>query len=106
MALFTFILNRFNLYIKGYVIKYLMCNLKEYTLKYIITLLLNFYSNNSFREVLEVIVLGEQYIYFINSLIFDLIPSAIDVITFIVYFLHFIDVYIGLIIIDIIVIYI
>jgi len=83
-----------------------MRNLKEHALRHIITLLLDFYSNNSSREVLEVIVLGEQYIYFADSLILNLIPSAINVITFIVYFLHFINVYIGLIIIDIIVIYI
>ena len=86
--------------------EYLIYNLKEYTLKHIITLSMDFYSNNSFREVLEVIILGEQYIYFINSLIFDLIPSAINIITFVVYFLYFINTYIGLIIIDIIVIYI
>ena len=35
----------------------LIYNLKEYTLRYIIILLIDFYSNNSFREVLEVIVL-------------------------------------------------
>ena len=69
-------------------------------------LLIDFYSNNSSREVLEVIVLKEQYIHLTNSLIFDLIPFIINVITFVVYFLHFINIYIGLIIIDIIVIYI
>ena len=67
---------------------------------------MDFYSNNSSKEVLEVIVLGKQYIYFADSLILNLIPSAINIITFIVYFLHFINIYIGLIIIDIIVIYI
>ena len=83
-----------------------MRNLKEYALRYVITLLLDFYSNNSSRKVLKVIVLGEQYIYFTDSLILNLIPSAINIITFIVYFLHFINIYIGLIIIDVIVIYI
>jgi ABC-type transport system involved in Fe-S cluster assembly fused permease/ATPase subunit len=106
MVLLTFILNRFNLYIKGHVIECLIYNLKEYVLRYIMTLSMDFYSNNSSREVLEVIVLGKQYIYFINSLILNLIPSVIDIITFVVYFLYFINVYIGLIIIDIIVIYI
>ena len=86
--------------------EYLMHNLKEYALRHVMTLLLDFYSNNSSGEVLEVIVLGEQYIYFIDSLILDLIPSVIDIVTFVVYFLHFIDAYIGLIVIDIIIIYI
>ena len=84
----------------------LMRNLKEHALRYVITLLLDFYSNNSSREVLEVIVLRERYIYLADSLILDLIPSVINIITFIVYFLHFINTYIGLIIIDIIIIYI
>ncbi len=84
----------------------LMRNLKDHALRYVITLLMDFYSNNSSREVLEVIVLGERYIYLADSLILDLIPSAIDIITFVVYFSHFINIYIGLIIIDVIIIYI
>ena len=106
MVLLAFILNRFNLYIKGHVIKCLIYNLKEHALRHIMTLLMDFYSNNSFGEVLEVIVLKKQYIYLVDSLILDLIPSVIDIITFIVYFSHFINIYIGLIIIDIIIIYI
>jgi len=84
----------------------LMRNLKEHALRHIITLLMDFHSNNSSGKVLEVIVLGERYIYLIDSLILDLIPSAINIITFVVYFSHFINAYIGLIIIDIIIIYI
>jgi len=83
-----------------------MRNLKEHALRHVITLSMDFYSNNSSREVLEVIVLGERYINLADSLILDLIPSAINIITFIVYFLNFINIYIGLIIIDVIVIYI
>ena len=83
-----------------------MRNLKEYALRHVIILLMDFYSNNSSREVLEVIVLGERYIYLADSLILNLIPSAINVVTFVVYFSHFIDVYVGLIVIDVIVIYI
>ena len=83
-----------------------MRNLKEHALRHVITLLIDFYSNNSSREVLEVIVLGERYIYLADSLILNLIPSIINVITFIVYFSHFINTYIGLIVIDVIVIYI
>jgi ABC-type transport system involved in Fe-S cluster assembly fused permease/ATPase subunit len=83
-----------------------MRNLKEHALRHVITLLIDFYSNNSSREVLEVIVLGERYIHLTDSLILNSIPSAINVITFIVYFSHFINMYVGLIIIDIIVIYI
>jgi hypothetical protein len=37
----------------------LIYNLKEYTLRYIITLSMDFYSNNSSGEVLKVIVLKE-----------------------------------------------
>jgi ABC-type transport system involved in Fe-S cluster assembly fused permease/ATPase subunit len=83
-----------------------MRNLKEHALRHVITLLMDFYSNNSSREVLEVIVLGERYIYLIDSLILNSIPSTINIITFMVYFSHFINAYVGLIIIDIIVIYI
>jgi ABC-type transport system involved in Fe-S cluster assembly fused permease/ATPase subunit len=83
-----------------------MRNLKEHALRHVITLLIDFYGNNSSREVLEVIVLGERYIYLADSLILDLIPSAINIVTFIVYFSHFINTYVGLIIIDVIVIYI
>src|ERR1700733_5278775 len=104
MALLTFILNRFNLYIKGHVIKYLISNLKEHALRHVITLLMDFYSNNSSKEVLEVIVLGERYINLADSLILNLIPSAINVITFMVYFSHFINAYVGLIILDVIII--
>jgi len=106
MALLTFILNRFNSCIKGHVMECLIYNLKEHALRHVITLLMDFYSNNSSGEVLEVIVLGERYIYLADSLILDLIPSAINIITFMVYFSHFINAYIGLIIIDVIVIYI
>jgi len=84
----------------------LIYNLKEHALKHVITLLLDFYSNNSSREVLKVIVLEEQYIYLAENLILNSIPSTIDIITFIIYFSHFINIYIGLIIINIIVIYI
>jgi len=83
-----------------------MRNLKEHALRHVITLLIDFHSNNSSGEVLEVIVLKKQYIHLADSLILDLIPSAINIITFVVYFSHFINIYIGLIIIDVIVIYI
>ena len=106
MALLAFVPNQFNSYIKGHVIECLIHNLKEYVLRHIITLSMDFYSNNSSREVLEVIVLGKRYIYLTDSLILNLIPSAINIITFIVYFSHFINAYIGLIIIDVIIIYI
>ena len=83
-----------------------MRNLKEHALRYVMTLLIDFYSNNSSRKVLEVIVLEKRYIHLTDSLILNLIPSAINIITFIVYFSHFINIYIGLIIIDVIIIYI
>jgi len=106
MALLAFVPNRFNSCIKGHVIECLMRNLKEHALRHVMTLLMDFHSNNSSGEVLEVMVLGERYIHLADSLILDLIPSAIDIITFVVYFSHFIDAYIGLIIIDVIVIHI
>jgi ABC-type transport system involved in Fe-S cluster assembly fused permease/ATPase subunit len=84
----------------------LIRNLKEHALRHVITLLMDPYGNNSSGEVLEVIVLGERYIYLADSLILNLIPSAINIITFVVYFSHFINIYVGLIIIDVIVIYI
>ena len=84
----------------------LMRNLKEYALRHVMTLLMDFHSNNSSGEVLEAIILKEQYIYFTNSLILDSIPFIINIITFMVYFSHFINIYIRLIIIDIIIIYI
>jgi len=37
----------------------LMRNLKKHALRHVIILLIDFHSNNSSREVLEVIVLGE-----------------------------------------------
>jgi len=86
--------------------EYLMRNLKEHALRHVITLLMDFHSNNSSGEILEVMVLKKQYIHFADSLILNSIPSVIDIITFIVYFLHFINAYIGLIIIDVIIIYI
>ena len=39
--------------------EYLMRNLKEHALRHVMTLLMDFYGNNSSREVLEVIGLGE-----------------------------------------------
>jgi len=83
-----------------------MRNLKKHALRHVMTLLIDFYSNNSSREVLEVIGLEKWYIHLTESLILDLIPSTINIITFVVYFSHFIDIYIGFIIIDVIVIYI
>ena len=37
----------------------LIYNLKEHALRHVMTLLMDFYGNNSFREVLEVIGLRE-----------------------------------------------
>jgi len=85
---------------------YLIHNLKKYVLRYVIILLMDFYINNSSREVLAVIGLGKRYINLIGSLILNLIPSTINIITFMVYFSYFINIYVGLIIIDVIVIYI
>ena len=78
-------------------------NIKEGALRYIIKLLIDFYNDKSSIEVIEVINLGERFINFIDYLLFNIIPSIINIITITVYLSHFINRYIRLIIIAIVV---
>ncbi|XTI87002.1 hypothetical protein V2W45_1239049, partial [Cenococcum geophilum] len=81
----------------------LKLNIKEGAFRYIIKLLIDFYNDKSFIEVIEVINLGEQFINFVDYLLFNIMPSIINIITIIVYLSHFINRYIGLIIIAVVV---
>ncbi|XTI95795.1 hypothetical protein V2W45_1256461, partial [Cenococcum geophilum] len=78
-------------------------NIKEGALRYIIKLLTDFYNDKSSVEVIEVINLGERFINFINYLLFNTMPSIINIITITVYLSHFINGYIGLIAIAVVV---
>jgi len=78
-------------------------NIKEGALRHIIKLLMDFYNDKSSIEVVEVINLGERFINFVDYLLFNIMPSIINIITIIVYLSHFIDGYIGLIIIAVVV---
>jgi ABC-type transport system involved in Fe-S cluster assembly fused permease/ATPase subunit len=78
-------------------------NIKEGALRYIIELLIDFYNDKSSIEVVEVINLGERFVNLIDYLLFNTMPSIIDIITIIVYLSHFINRYIGLIIIAVVV---
>jgi len=64
---------------------------------------MDFYINKSSIEVVEVINLGEQFINLIDYLLFNIMPSIINIITITVYLSHFINGYIGLIIIAVVV---
>ena len=78
-------------------------NIKEGALRYIIKLLIDFYNDKSSIEVIEVINLGEQFVNFIDYLLFNIMPSIINIITITVYLSHFINRYIRLIIIAVVV---
>ena len=78
-------------------------NIKEGALRHIIKLLIDFYNNKSSIKVVEVINLGERFVNFIDYLLFNTMPFIINIITIIVYLSHFINRYIGLIIIAIVV---
>ena len=82
---------------------FLKYNIKEGALKYIIKLLIDFYNNKSFVEVVEVINLKKRFVNLIDYLLFNTMPFIINIITIIVYLLYFIDGYIGLIVIAVVV---
>ena len=91
------------LLVKVQVIISLKHNIKEEALRHIIELSIDFHNNKNSIEVVEVINLKKQFINFINYLLFNIMPSIIDIITITVYLSHFIDRYIGLITIAIVV---
>jgi len=64
---------------------------------------MDFYNDKSSVEVVEVINLGERFVNFVDYLLFNIIPSIINIITITVYLSHFINRYIGLIVIAIVV---
>jgi len=78
-------------------------NIKEGALKHIIELLIDFYNDKSSIEVVEVINLGKRFVNLMDYLLFNIMPSIINIITIIVYLLHFINGYIGFIIIAVII---
>ena len=82
---------------------FLKRNIKEGALRYVIELLMDFYNNKSSIEVIEVINLGEQFVNLVDYLLFDIMPSIINITIITVYLLHFINGYIGLIIIAVVV---
>jgi len=91
------------LLVKAQVTTSLKRNIKEGALRHIIKLLIDFYNNKSSIKVVEVINLGERFVNFIDYLLFNTMPFIINIITIIVYLSHFINRYIGLIIIAIVV---
>ena len=64
---------------------------------------MDFYNDKSSIKVIEVINLEKQFINLIDYLLFDTMPSIINITIITVYLLHFINGYIGLIIIAIVV---
>ena len=78
-------------------------NIKKGALRHTIKLLIDFHNNKSSVEVVEVINLKEPFINLIDYLLFDIMPSIINIITITVYLLHFIIRYIRLIAIAVII---
>ena len=64
---------------------------------------MDFYNDKSSIKVIEVINLEKQFINLIDYLLFDTMPSIINITIITVYLLHFINGYIGLIIIAIVI---
>ena len=89
--------------VKAQVITSLKRNIKEGALKHTIELLIDFHNNKSFIEVMEVINLGERFVNLVNYLLFNTMPSIINIITITVYLSHFINKYIRLITIAVVV---
>ena len=78
-------------------------NIKEGALRHVIELLMDFYNNKSSTEVIEVINLGEQFINLVDYLLFNTMPSIINITIITVYLSHFINRYIGLIAIAVVI---
>jgi len=89
--------------VKVQVVVSLKCNIKEGALRYTMELLIDFYNDKSSIEVVEVINLEKQFINLVDYLLFDIMPSIINIITITVYLSHFINGYIRLIIIAVVV---
>jgi len=81
----------------------LKCNIKEGAFRHIMELSMDFHNNKSSAKIVEVINLEKRFINFADYLLFNTMPSIINIITITVYLLHFIDGYIGLIAITVVV---
>jgi ABC-type transport system involved in Fe-S cluster assembly fused permease/ATPase subunit len=89
--------------IKAQVTASLKYNIKEEALRHIIKLLIDFYNNKSSIEVIEVINLEKRFINFMDYLLFNTMSFIINIIIITVYLSHFINGYIGLIAIAVVV---
>jgi len=78
-------------------------NIKKGALRHTIELLMDFYNDKSSIKVIEVINLGERFINLVDYLLFNIMPFIINIITITVYLSHFINRYIGLITIAIVI---
>ena len=78
-------------------------NIKEGAFRHTIELLIDFYNNKSSIEIVEVINLGKQFVNFVDYLLFNTIPFIINIITIIVYLSHFINRYLRLITIAVVI---
>ena len=97
---------KFMLIVRRHIIIFIKRNIKEGGFKYIIKLLMDFYKDKSFGEVLEVLGLEEKFVFMVEMVFLNIVPLVVDFITITAYILHVIDGYIGLIIIAIVVIHI
>ena len=64
---------------------------------------MDFHNNKSSIEVMEVINLEKRFVNLVDYLLFDIMPSIINIIIIAVYLLYFINRYIRLIIIAVVV---
>ena len=89
--------------VKAQVAASLKRNIKEGALRHTMELSMDFHNDKSSAEVVEVMNLGEPFVNLMDYLLFDTMPSIIDIITITVYLSHFIDGYIGLIAIAVVI---
>ena len=82
---------------------FLKRNIKEGALKHVIKLLIDFHNDKSSIKVIEVINLEERFVNLIDYLLFNTMPSIINITIITVYLLHFINRYIRLIIIAVVI---
>ena len=78
-------------------------NIKKGALRHTIELLMDFYNDKSSVKVIEVINLRKQFINLVDYLLFNTMLFIINIITIIVYLSHFINRYIRLIVIAIVI---
>jgi len=91
---------------RRYIIIFIKRNIKKGGFRHVIELLMDFYKNKSSREVLEVLGLGERFIFITEIIFLNVVPSTVNFIIITAYMLHVINKYIRLIVIAIVVVYI